>query len=85
VRATRFNVFSDAGTGTMDWDTPVAQMHGLIYLSAAFAHDTVVQFGVRAVSPDGDSELNTVTVSGTADAQGPAAIEAPQVSEGDDE
>lgn len=82
VAAAAFNVYSDGGLGTMDWNTPIATVtikggrggngqYG--FLTEAFAQDTEVEFGVRAATAGGVEDGNTRTVTATAVVDGPAA------------
>ena len=77
-----FSVFSDGGLGEMDWGTPVGSVAYRIrggrycFVSTGYAHDTEVQFGVRAVAANGASDGNETVVTARARAVGPAALEA---------
>lgn len=80
--ATHVHVYSDAGTGTMDWNTPVgsasfsainASLFSFSFTSAAFSHGLPVQFGARAATAADQEDANAATASAVADAQAPAA------------
>ncbi len=59
-----YHVFSDRGTGPVDWSTPVRSTEGLGYVMYGVAPDIPICFGVRA-SELGRSETNTVTACAT--------------------
>jgi hypothetical protein len=75
---TTYAVYGDAGTGTMDYATPIATVKAASGVASiqglqteAYTHGLVVRFGVRARAGSIE-EANTVVVSATADAEGPA-------------
>lgn len=83
VQPAAYAVYHDNGTGTMDYVTPLAVVTSLGYFTTvAYAHGTAVKFGVRARSAAGSEERNTTVRTATADAEGPAALEAPTVMPG---
>ena len=75
-----FRIYSDGGTGTMDYVTPVATVPHRVgkadyrYTSAPFAHGTAVQWAVRAAAASGLEEKNDMVVAAKADATGPPAV-----------
>jgi len=77
-----WRVYHDNGTGTMNWTTPIATVTGTGYVTGAYADETTVKFGARALSAADVEETNTNVVSAVADAAGPADIGAPVISEG---
>ncbi len=77
-----FNVYSDSGTGTMDWVTPEATVTGHTARIGTFTHGKTVAVGVRAESAAGTEDSNQVTRSATADSEGPPDAPAPVVTEG---
>ena len=89
-----FRIYSDGGSGTMDYDTPVGTVSAsalrrgagaYAFDSDGFDHGTLVTFGVRSATADGDEEANGVTASERADAVGPADYQISAISLGDDE
>lgn len=85
IRPFQWNIYHDDGGGTIDYETPLATIKGRTYLTAAYSHDTTVQFAVRAESRDGAEEQNTDSVSATAVADGPDDLPAPTLTAGDEE
>lgn len=92
--AAEWRVYSDAGTGVMDYNTAVATRRArasgggaghYAVETEAFAHATVVQIVVRARTAGGVEEANTRIASATADAEGPAGATIAAVSLGDDQ
>ena len=82
VGAATFNVYHNDGAGAVDYGTAIGSTSGRAFLTNAYTHATEVTFGVRAESSAGNEETNTVTVSATADDQGPPVLIAPYVEEG---
>jgi hypothetical protein len=74
-----FEVFGDGG-GTMDWQTPIAEVAyrrgraDYQWTSAAFEHGARLRFAVRAKSAMGVSERNETVVIVETDALGPAPL-----------
>jgi len=72
-----FDVFHDAGTGVVDYQTVVGQVvsrRGRLfyeYTSGAFTHGTRLLWSVRAVTSDGADDGNASAVLGYADASAP--------------
>jgi len=92
--AATFRIYSDGGTGTVDWQTPVGQVAvrlssagegSYAWTSQAFAHGTTVKFGVRAATSAGVEDDNTTVAMGQADAVGPEAHAIAAVDWGADE
>lgn len=92
--ATQFRIYSDAGTGVMDYITPEATIaarkgqagEGLYQVEVGpFGHGLTVQVVVRSVSAAGVEDLNEVTISAIADAEGPAAHQVDSLAYGVDE
>ncbi len=80
--AIEFRVFSDGGTGTMDYVTAVAtiavrarRLH-YRYATAAFPHGAKVKWAVRAYTAQTVHDGNTNAVFAWADAEGPPAVPA---------
>ena len=79
VEPSVFEVFADGG-GTMDWQTPVAEVAyrrgrvDYVWTSAAFEHGSRLRFAVRAKSAMGVSERNETVVIVEADALGPPSL-----------
>ncbi|MCA9252831.1 MAG: hypothetical protein R3E58_14390 [Phycisphaerae bacterium] len=73
-----FAVFSDNGTGVVDYESAVGEVVyyprqvGFSFLSDAFDHSVSVRFVVRAVAADGSHDGNTTSVMQWADATPPA-------------
>jgi hypothetical protein len=74
-----FDIYNDDGSpGQVDYTTAAGSVDYAIgrslfeWTSDAFSDGTIVWWSVRAKSPDGVLEDNTVTVAGRADATGPA-------------
>jgi hypothetical protein len=72
-----FNVYSDGGTGSIDFENPAANLtyrRGRFhydYTSIGFAHGTKVRWAVRAVTGAGVEDAGEVTAFGWADAEPP--------------
>lgn len=72
-----FHVYHDGGTGTVDFDSVVANVpyrrgrFHCSYLSEAFDHGTRIRWAVRAVSTSKVEDGNEQVVSAWADAQAP--------------
>ena len=81
----QFKVFTDNGTGVMDYDTPIGTVPyrpragRFEFVTETHAHGAVRTFGVRSVSTDGSTDGNTATVTSWADAEGPPVHTAVQV------
>ena len=77
VSPSEFRIYSDGGTGTVDYDNAVAQVayvRGQIhfrYTTSEAAHGARRKWGVRAVSASGRDDGNETTVEALADASGP--------------
>lgn len=73
-----FRVYSDGGTGTIDYDAPVASVpyrpgrFHYVYTSAALPDGVKVRWAVRAASGARSEEANERSVAARADALGPA-------------
>jgi hypothetical protein len=74
-----FRIFTDGGTGSIDYDEPVAvvqcrgrRMH-FQHVTVAWPHGTRVSWSVRAFAASGVHDGNTHIASAFADAEGPAA------------
>lgn len=82
LRPATFAIYHDNGTGTVSYAAPIAAVPTMAFVTAAYADGTTVKFVVRARSASGDEETNTNAKSATADATGPADVEAPAITEG---
>jgi hypothetical protein len=77
VEPQSFRLYHDGGSGSVDYDTVIATVpyrRGRFHYrfeSAPFADGTRVRWAVRAVSATGAEDLDTVVVSGWADASAP--------------
>jgi len=58
---TRYNVYYDSGTGTVDYSVLLASVPGSVqtYTTDPLAADTTYVFGLRAVDPEGEEDTNT--------------------------
>lgn len=81
-RAARWNVYHDAGTGTVNYAAPLATVTSPRHLTATYTDGLVVRFAVRAVSREGVEEKNTRSVVVTIDAAGPPDLAAPSIVDG---
>jgi hypothetical protein len=79
---THFQIFDNAGSGPVDYGTPISEVlgGGGLQFSAAvgpYSHGDRVTFGVRAAIKDGATVIgldeNTLTATAVADAEGPPA------------
>lgn len=89
ARTATFRVYGDGGSGTMDWVTPLVEIAApgrgdYSWISAAYAHGTVVQFGVRSAAAGGEESHLLTVVSATARAEYPAGVSANNAEHGDD-
>lgn len=82
TKAAAWNVYHDAGSGTIDYDTPIGSATSHKFLTAAYTDALTVRFAVRAASRAGVEELNTHWVEATADAGGPLDMAAPVLAAG---
>jgi hypothetical protein len=78
VAPAAFRIYSDGGTGTVNWATPLGSVayvpgqRGYQWTSAALAAGVTVQLAVRAESAAGGVDAMPATVAVAADATGPA-------------
>ena len=92
-RAARFNVYSDGGGGTVDYENAVGTLTVSLRLNGeyawidetGYADGTAVKFGVRSETADDREEENTNVATGIADDQAPAEAEITDYTELDDE
>ena len=80
VPPNEFRIYSDGGTGTMNYVSPIATVAHRVgkadfqHTSAPFAHGTTVRWGGRAAAASGLEEENSAVVTARADATGPPAV-----------
>jgi hypothetical protein len=85
-----FRLFHDDGSGPVEYENvidTVAYSMGRVhysYVSDGFGHDVRREWGVRAVSPEGVEEENTLTAFGWSDDSAPGAYPALSVERGAD-
>jgi hypothetical protein len=78
VDVRQFAIYGDAGTGTIDYASPLATVsagrlpRNYAWVSDAFAHGTAVKIAVRSRTLAGVEETNTTYATATADALGPS-------------
>jgi len=94
ARVATFAVYTDGGSGDVDYEAPAGTVNARTSLNGAghyafnsdpYDHAAYVKWAVRARTADGDEEANTVVVEGQADAQGPADHRIKDVAYGVDE
>ena len=74
-----FGVFSDGGTGTVDWGAPVGDVpyrrgrFHFVWTSSGFAHGERVRWGVRAASAAGVTDGNECFVAAVAEGRTPVS------------
>jgi hypothetical protein len=79
VAPPQFRVYTDSGSGTIDYDTVLAAVpfrmmrREYAYESGTFDDGTLVRWAVRAVNSNGQEERNTVCVSARASHRAPVA------------
>jgi len=72
-----FRVFTDGGTGSVDYDEPAAVVPGrgrrmhYEYVTGGWPHGTRVKWSIRAYAASGAHDGNMLIVSAFADAEGP--------------
>lgn len=77
VSPSEFRIYSDGGTGTMDYENAVGQVAYSLgqvhfnYTTGTHAHGAKRMWGVRAVSALGRDDANETAVTRNADASGP--------------
>jgi len=93
-RVDKFNIYSNDGSGEIDYDTPVDTVDArvsrkgageYVFESDPFSHALYVKWGVRAADASDNEEANELTAVAQADAVGPTAHEIARAVCGDDE